>query len=277
MRTRMIQLSAAAAVLLLSAGCASSSEQTSTAGEPTSEVVQGQQQESAAPAAEETATEEALPPAEDSASPEVEETTEDEVAASADLSIDDYGFTQIPEGEYSPAGISYAVVFANAGSAIATGAQYQIAFEDESGTVLSSEEGYVTAVLPGTSVAAAGYIYDADGAEEMTVQLMPGDSEEVDGDAANFEVTNVTSTTQEYGGMKTTATVESPFTKDLENLEAVSVYRNAAGEIIGGDFTYLNFVPAGGTSAVEITGSYDGEAPSETEVFIALSGLSLLE
>lgn len=236
------------------------------------------QQESAAPTTEDTATEAVTTPAEDSSTSEAEETTEEEVTAVADLSIDDYGFTQIPEGEYgSAAGISYAVVFENAGSAIATSAQYQIAFEDGAGTVLSSEQGYVTAVLPGTSVAAAGYVYDVDGAEEMTVQLMPGESEEIDGEAANFEVTNVTTTSQEFGGMKTTATVASPFTRDLENLEAVAVYRNADGEIIGGDYTYLNFVPAGGSSAVEITGSYDGEDPSETEVYIALSGLSLLE
>lgn len=266
-----------AAMVLLIAGCASPAEQTSTAGEPTSNVVQGQQEESAPPTTEEATTEEATTPAEESSS-KAEEPTEEDDAAVADLSVDDYGFTQIPEGEYgSAAGISYAVVFENAGSAIATQAQYQIAFEDNAGTVLSSEQGYVTAVLPGTSIAAAGYVYDVDGAEKMTVQLMPGDSEEIDGEAANFEVTNVTSTPQEFGGMKTTATVASPFTKDLENLEAVAVYRNADGEIIGGDFTYLNFVPAGGTSAVEITGSYEGEAPSETEVFIALSGLSLLE
>lgn len=272
-----LTLGLAAAMLLSIAGCASPADQTSTAGDPTSNVVQGQQ-ESAAPTTEDTATEAVTTPAEDSSTSEAEETTEEEVTAVADLSIDDYGFTQIPEGEYgSAAGISYAVVFENAGSAIATSAQYQIAFEDGAGTVLSSEQGYVTAVLPGTSVAAAGYVYDVDGAEEMTVQLMPGESEEIDGEAANFEVTNVTTTSQEFGGMKTTATVASPFTRDLENLEAVAVYRNADGEIIGGDYTYLNFVPAGGSSAVEITGSYDGEDPSETEVYIALSGLSLLE
>lgn len=272
-----LTLGLAAAMLLSIAGCASPADQTSTAGDPTSNVVQGQQ-ESAAPTTEDTATEAVTMPAEDSSTSEAEETTEEEVTAVADLSIDDYGFTQIPEGEYgSAAGISYAVVFENAGSAIATSAQYQIAFEDGAGTVLSSEQGYVTAVLPGTSVAAAGYVYDVDGAEEMTVQLMPGESEEIDGEAANFEVTNVTTTSQEFGGMKTTATVASPFTRDLENLEAVAVYRNADGEIIGGDYTYLNFVPAGGSSAVEITGSYDGEDPSETEVYIALSGLSLLE
>lgn len=275
MRITKTLIPAAIASLLL-AGCASAADQTSTAGEPTSNVVQGDQEESAEPTTEEDEAEEAETSSEDAAPAEAEETTEEE-ASVADLSIDEYGFTQIPAGEYSSPGISYAVVFENAGTAIATNSQYQISFEDGGGTVLSSEQGYVTAVLPGTSVAAAGYVYDVDGAEKMTVQLMPGDSEEIDGEAANFEVTNIASTPEEYGGMKTTATVESPFTKDLENLEAVAVYRNAAGEIIGGDYTYLNFVPAGGTSAVEISGSYDGEAPSETEVFIALSGLSLLD
>lgn len=251
--------------------CASPAEQTSTAGEPTSSVVQGTSEASTAPTAESLTT--SADPSSEAA--ETSETTEE---AAAELAVDEYGFSQMSGGEYGEPGISYAAVFSNAGSAIATDAQVQITFESEDGTVLSSEQGYLTVVLPGSSVALGGYVYDVEGAETMSVQLLPGGDEALDEDPANFEVTKITTEGDEYGMLTTTATVDSPFTKDLENLEVVAVYRNASGDIIGGDFTYLNFVPAGGSAAVEVTGmGWEGDAPAETEVYVALSGLSLME
>lgn len=264
------------AILLLASACASPAEQASTAGVPTSSVVQGQEEESTSPSAAPSSAEEESTKEESSEEPA--ETTEAEEEATAELSVEDYGFTQLTGGEYSEPGITYAVVFSNAGNAIATDAQFQIAFEGAEGEILDSEEGYLTAVLPGASVAHAGYVYDVEGAEKMTVQLMPGDAEELDGEAANFEVTKIASTPQEFGGIKTTATVESPFTKDLEDLETVAVYRDASGDIVGGAFTYLNFVPAGGTAAVTIDGmDWEGDVPAETEVFVGLSVMSLMD
>jgi hypothetical protein len=264
------KLICASTILLVATACASPAEQTSTAGEPTSSVVQGSATDSTTPTAEPSASSEA-PESEAAA-------TSEEEAATAELSVEDYGFTQTTGGEYSEPSITYAVIFSNSGNGIAGNAQFQIAFEGAGGEVLHSEQGYVTAVLPGTSVAHAGYAYEVDGAEKMTVQLMPGDTEALEDDAANFEVSDITTAPQEFGGLKTTATVESPFTKDLEMLETVAVYRDDAGDIVGGDMTYLNFVPAGGKAAVTIDGmTWEGDPPAETEVYVALTSLTLLD
>jgi hypothetical protein len=58
---------------------------------------------------------------------------------------------------------------------------------------------------------------------------------------------------------------------------AVAVYRNAKGKIIGGDSTFINFIPAGGKAAVSIDSFSQMKVPAKTEVYVALSGLSLLE
>ncbi|WP_338751553.1 hypothetical protein [Janibacter alittae] len=250
--------------LTFGTACGAVSELASTDGDPQSEVVSGEAQES------------------ESSSAEVEEAEETEKAdaadaAAAELKVVDYGFTQLDGGEYGEPGVTFGVVIKNSGSAIATNAQVQISFTDSSGTVVDTHEDYLTAVLPGTSVAFGDYLYDANNVNKMTVQAMPGQSEPLEGEPANFKVSKVNTRAQEFGGLKTTATVESPFTKDLKDLQAVAIYRDKSDKIIGGDFTFLNFVPAGGKASVSIDSFTEGLTPASTDVHIALSGLTLLD
>jgi len=49
-----------------------------------------------------------------------------------------------------------------------------------------------------------------------------------------------------------------------------------AGEIIGGGFTYLDFVPANGKAAVEVSITSTG-IPATTELYAIVSGLSDFE
>lgn len=243
----------------LLAGCGSAAETASTEGETQSEVVAGQE------------------PTEDAATAAPEETKTEESDASAILEVVEYGFTQLDGGEYGSPGVTYGVVLANSGNAIASGAQAQISFKDSSGVVVDTREEYLDAVLPGSSVALGDFVYDADGVETMTVQVLPGTTEELEGEPANFTVSDVSTREQEYGGFKTTATVASPFTRDLQDLRAVAIYRDAAGDVVGGAYTFLGFVPAGGQAAVSIDDIAEGlSAPSSTEVYIGITSLTLL-
>lgn len=251
----------ALATLTFSTGCSAVAEVASTEGDAQSEVVSGE-----ATGAEPS-------------SAEVKEQEDAAEKAVAELKVVDHGFTQLEAGEYgTPPGVTYGVVIENSGNAIAGNAQVQISFMDAEGTVVDTREEYLTAVLPGTSVALGDYLYDASGVTKMTVQALPGQSEPLENDPANFTVSKVTTRAQEYGGLKTTATVESPFTKDLKDLKAVAIYRDQSDKIIGGGFTFLNFVPAGGKAAVSIDSSFGkGLTPASTDVHIALSGLTMLD
>lgn len=253
----------ALATLTLGTACSAVAEVASTDGDPQSEVVSGETSDAKTSEAE--------------ASPADAEETEEADEAAAELKVADYGFSQLDGGEYGSPGVSYGVVIKNSGDAIAGNAQVQISFMDSSDTVVDTREDYLTAVLPQTSVALGDYVGDATGVTKMNVQVLPGESEPLDNEPANFKVTKVKTRAEEYSGLKTTATVESPFTKDLEDLQAVAIYRDKNDKIIGGDFTFLNFVPAGGKASVSIDSFTDGLEPASTDVHIALSGLSLLD
>lgn len=248
---RILPTVAALTAALALAGCGSAAETTSTKGETTSAVVSG---EGAATGS-----------------------SDGQADAEAELKVSDYGFTQLPKSDFGGPSVSYAVIVTNEGGAIATDAQVQISFEDKAGGVVDSQEDYLTVVLPGTSVALGGAVIDAAGVTKMTVQVLPGDSEPLEDKPANFEVTKIKTKAQEYTGVKTTASVSSPFVKDVKDATAVAVYRNAKGKIIGGDFTFINFIPAGGKAAVSIDSFSQTKVPAKTEVYVGLSGLSLLE
>lgn len=233
-------------------GCGSAADKTNTSGDATSKVVAGTDGGASAE--------------------EVAETTK----GKAVLKVAEYGFTQLPKSDYSGPSVSYALIITNDGDAIGSNAQVQISFEGADGSVVDSQEDYATAVLPGTSVALAGYLPDAAGVKKMTVQLLPGQDEALEDKPANFTVSKVKTKTQEYTDVKTTATVTSPFTKDLKDVEAVAVYRNAKGKIIGGDDGFVNFIPAKGKASVSIESMAFEKVPANTEVYVALSSLSLL-
>lgn len=246
---------AALLVVVLAAGCGSAGEATRTEGKE-SKVVSAQEasgEDGTASAAAESAP-----------------------AGEADLAVLEHGFTQLPAGKYSSPTVTYGAVFENSGTAIATGARVQLTFTDAAGTVVSSVEEYLTAVLPGTRAALGDTLYDTDGVTKMTVQVLPGESEPVREAAANFAVSKVNTVVEEFSGMKTTGTVSSPFAKDLEDLYVAAVYRDGGGKITGGDFTFLSFVPAKGTAGVEVLSMAEGLDPASTDLFVQLSGLSLL-
>lgn len=249
-------LPAVVAVLgALLAGCGSAAESTKTSGEKTSSVVSGGQTSSSAIASSSTAT---------STAPE------------SKLAVSDFGFTQLTGGEYGSPGVTYAVIVENPGSSIAEGVQLQVSFESASGSVIATDQQVITAILPGTRAAQAGYKHDIKDVATMKVQMMPGRSEALKDKSANFTVDGIASTKNDFG-MKTVATVTSPFTKDLKDVLVTAVYRDGANKIVGGDFTFLNFVPAGGNAAVTVDSiNWEGEAPAATEVYATLSALSLL-
>jgi hypothetical protein len=62
----------------------------------------------------------------------------------------------------------------------------------------------------------------------------------------------------------------------LDSVEVVVVYYDGGGAIIGGEFTFVNFIPAGGTSAFEVTSFNDLPGLDHVEVYPQLSSLTLL-
>jgi hypothetical protein len=154
--------------------------------------------------------------------------------------------------------------------------QYHITAFAEDGHVLATEEGYVEIILPNQILGIAGTIYlieDADVAR-VDAQILAGDFVESD-PLPYFSAENVTYQPDEYIP-QVTGQIVSPYSKDITDVRVSAILYNEAGEIIGGGFTYLDFAPANGKAAVEVSVT-SSSIPATTELYATVSGLSEFE
>ncbi len=170
-------------------------------------------------------------------------------------------------------GYAFIVTNPNLGHAVEQ-SQYQVAAYAEDGTVLKTDSGYITLLLPGERLGVADNMYlpeDAPPIDRVDVQLKPGKfepMEQVSGFSSDLE-TFLAGDYSQY----VTATIHSPFRQDMTNILASAVAYNDADEIIGGGYTFVDFVPADDRAAVSIRVTVS-EAPVRLEVYATFSSLS---
>ena len=170
--------------------------------------------------------------------------------------------------------VGYAFVLENPNAELAIdGSQYQVAAYDEEGTVLETESGYVDLLLPGQALGVAGTMYlDEDvTVSSIEVQLRQGDPvapELTEG----FTVESIAYYPGEYS-QTATGVVSSQNDRDLSDLVVSAVAYNAAGEIVGGGYTYLDFVLANTKTGVEVHVTSSGDVAS-VELYVAVTSLT---
>jgi len=179
-----------------------------------------------------------------------------------------YGFTA--NAEFGSA--TYAVVVANPNATwVPTFVNLSITFYDAAGTVLTTQDEYLTAILPEGEAAVAGDAFDAGEAAEMEVQisrLSESDWQEIDeGEAGRYQYDRVQTVREQFGGMKTTGLVLSEFESEQNNIRVNVVYYDSAGAIVGGAFTYVDQVAPGGQAAFEASTFVTLPDVAETRVF----------
>lgn len=161
----------------------------------------------------------------------------------------------------------------NPGLAVET-SQYQVAVYDKAGVVLKSDTGYIELLLPAQKFGIAGFTYldSADRiADHVTVQVKPGRYTATEAQSS-FTADKVTYTQGQYGA-QVTGIITSPYQQDASNVRVNALAYDSQGALIGGGYTYLNFVPANGQASVEIPVSTAGE-PATVQLFASVSGLS---
>ncbi|MBX5444564.1 hypothetical protein [Sphaerobacter sp.] len=178
------------------------------------------------------------------------------------------------QGEYRSASYAFIVENPNSGLAVED-SQYQVAVYDANGTVIETDSGYITILFPGEKLGIASSLFLPDGTEidRLDVQVKPGRFEPFD-QRPEFATENVNYVPDDYFP-KVTGIVKSPYQKDLENIRVAAIAYDEAGNIIGGGFTYLDFVPANGQAAVDVSITTSG-VPAKVELYATLSGLTLL-
>ncbi len=242
---------AASAVVLLAAGCGSSANKVGQAGEPQSSVVN-----------------DGTPTTLKSVS-----STSTTVKAAPTLNVVKKGFRYTVK---DPKIFGYGVILLNqASDQIATGVTVNITFFSGA-NVAASENDTIAAIYPGQQVAVGDFVSDTPGVDRMEVQVLPGKWQAATGTLGGFTVDGVQTVTQSYLGLKTTGLIHSTFAKDLKNVDTTVLYFDAAGEITGGDSTYVDFVPAGGAIGFQATTLWTPASFASTQVFPAISSLTLL-
>jgi len=197
-----------------------------------------------------------------------------------EITLIDYGFSTY-QGEFDDgANLSWAVVLENPNANwLATRVTLNVSFLDDAGSIVTTANETVALILPGKQAAAVGsdsYFSNPDlgTIATMEVQLGSADWERPEVPVGEFTITDIATRLGEFGQVTTTARISSTFADEITNPQAVVVYYDAEGNILGGDFTFVDFVPAGGTIPIEISGFEALPGLSSSEVFITFSFLS---
>jgi hypothetical protein len=195
-------------------------------------------------------------------------------AARQTIQVASVGFTQELPDSIGHSYVSYGAVLTNPNSTTwsATDVNVNLSFTNAAGTVVKAASETVAVILPGQSVA-IGDSTEAAGATRVQVQTNVGSWQKLSQPAGSFSASGI-STSYDSFAMKTTGTLHSTFAKDMKTVQAVAIYYNTAGKVVGGAFTYVDFVPAGGTIGVEIHGT-EKVAAARTEIYAVPSFLSI--
>jgi hypothetical protein len=190
-----------------------------------------------------------------------------EPAADSPLPVEvvDAGFT-LEDGD-----AIYAAVLRNPNPStwVAQYMSVRLDFLDDNGDLVTTVSENVT-LMPGQTGAVVGTASDARGAKSVEVVAENGEHDwnEIDYVPGELVFSQVKTTQGDYGP-QTTGRIQSSFDDQLETVKIMSVYRNPAGKVIGGLYTYVDFVPAQGKASFKISAFSDLENAKikDTEVY----------
>lgn len=257
------------------AGCGDAN--LSSEGEGASEVVDSDSapDEAATPEPEEPVTEE-----EDTQDADVESEPAEAVEAEperADVEIADSGFSTYTAYDDSTRA-SWAVVLTNPNSDhwLAASIDVTVTMLDDAGAVLASESDSLAVLLPGQSGAVTGSPFeDLEGLADIRVQARVRNWERQEGPFGSFDTSGVSVREAQFGGWTVTGEVASTFTDDFDDVYGVAVFRDVDDAIVGGAFTFIDFVPGEGDTSFQIDAYDELTGVDNAEVYVSLSSLSL--
>jgi hypothetical protein len=153
---------------------------------------------------------------------------------------------------------------------------YNITIFGEDGSVLAVEEGTINTLLPNQMMGIGGQNYLGDDMVVGSVefQLLTGQYVQAE-PVPVFTAENVNYVPGDYS-QKVTGVIVSPYNKDVSNVRVNAIAYNDAGEIIGGGYAYLEFIPANGKAAIDVNIAVAG-VPAKVELYATVSALSDIE
>ncbi len=180
------------------------------------------------------------------------------------------GSTAVDGLEASESGFSntgYGVLITNTSDEDRVNFTVEVAIYDTNDTVVGSDSHSVGRLNAGDTLGIGYDITDEvpNGVGRLDVSFEEGFSAEAP--AGTFTVSEVATTSDEYS-TETTFTVESTYEVDLESTYAYAIYRNAAGDIIGGTYGFVDLIPAGGRATGSVRSYEPVDGVETTEIYV---------
>ncbi|MFF2371648.1 NINE protein [Agromyces sp. NPDC058110] len=174
---------------------------------------------------------------------------EDPAAAVQDLAVVETAFGKDVDSDMW----WYAVVLENPNADyVFPSASFTVEAVDASGVILDSGYEFAT-VLQGKSVIVGNFVSVGSGTIAKLDVRGPTAAAATSSPAAetgSFAVSDI-ATAEEYGWLTVTGKVTSAFSEDQDLVKVSVIARDAAGTIVGSDFTFIDRLPAGGTAQFE--------------------------
>jgi hypothetical protein len=186
------------------------------------------------------------------------------------LQVLNHGFGQ----EGRSVGLAFILENPNRGFAFER-TQYQAVISSESGTVLGTSSGYIALILPGETLGVADRLWLDEGvtASSMEVQLL-GNTPFTWEPLPTFGVAESHYIVGTFS-RAVTGVVSSPYDMTLTDIQVSAVVYDESGEIVGGGYTFLNFVPAHGSTGARVA-VVASETAVRAELYPTISGLTFL-
>jgi hypothetical protein len=164
---------------------------------------------------------------------------------------------------------SYGFVLENTGTEDQTDLQVSVALYDADDTVVGSGTHTIAILRAGESIGMGDTPLDALSADVATMEVQVGESgfpatSVPDG---TFSVSGISVSSDEYG-TEAAFTVESTYSEQVDSPYVYAVFRDAGGAIVGGGFSFLDFVPANGRVAGTVTSYTTLPDASTVEVYV---------
>jgi len=147
----------------------------------------------------------------------------------------------------------------NTGSSALESSQYQVTAYASDETVLTTNTNYIAAILPGQRLGIGTDLFESDKTPVARLDVqVKADKATLKPDKTSPHVTGI---------------VRSSYTKDIKDIRVSAILYDGTGRIIGAGFTFADFIPANGQSAVDMSVTYTG-TPAKVELYAVLSSLS---
>lgn len=166
----------------------------------------------------------------------------------------------LESGYYEDEGyIYYAVVFENPNDSwLANYPSVTVTGYDEDDAVVFSQDETCSVLFPGQKAYITN-LADGSGVDRVEVEPSMSDDDwqrEVDVSGAEvealLEISDQKVTKDEYGGATVTGKVTSSYDEQLSSVRIDAILRDEDGEILGGDYTFIDNLDAGKTKAFEM-------------------------